>query len=160
MRAGFARAQTLLGDRPIVYLHEHMNPPGFWARAAPSALSFASGLALMVLELVAGRLVAGEVGSSQYTWISIIGVLLAGMSAGNAIGGRLADRHAPLALLPLLFFVAAAAVAATLALRAAAAPLKEALLPVVLEHPAGSPHLWGLCVLLVTALVFLAPAAA
>ena len=55
----------------------------------------------MVLELVAGRMVAAYVGVSLYTWTTIIGVILAGMSLGNYIGGRRADRRASYGLLSL-----------------------------------------------------------
>lgn len=51
----------------------------------------ASGCAL-VLELVAGRIVAPVVGVSLYTWTSVIGVVLAGISLGNYAGGVIADR--------------------------------------------------------------------
>jgi MFS family permease len=47
---------------------------------------------LLVLEIVAGRLVAPYVGVSLYTWTSIIGVILAGLSLGNWLGGVWADR--------------------------------------------------------------------
>ncbi|MEK9678569.1 MAG: fused MFS/spermidine synthase [Rhodospirillaceae bacterium] len=50
-------------------------------------LSSAGGL---VIEIVAGRLIAPYVGMSLYTWTAIIAVVLAGLSAGHWIGGRLA----------------------------------------------------------------------
>lgn len=50
-----------------------------------------SGL-LMVLEITAGRLLAPYIGVSLYTWTSIIGVVLAGLSLGNWIGGIWVDR--------------------------------------------------------------------
>ncbi|MCF7991212.1 MAG: fused MFS/spermidine synthase [Thiohalocapsa sp.] len=53
---------------------------------------FLSSALLLVLEIVAGRLVAPYVGVSLYTWTSIIGVILAGLSLGNWIGGVWADR--------------------------------------------------------------------
>lgn len=59
----------------------------------------------MILELVAGRIVAPYVGVSLYTWTSIIGIVLAGISLGNYIGGRLADRWGSLRLLGLLFLL-------------------------------------------------------
>ncbi len=46
----------------------------------------------MVLELVAGRLVARHLGASLYMWTSVIGVVLAGITAGNYLGGHIADR--------------------------------------------------------------------
>jgi predicted membrane-bound spermidine synthase len=51
----------------------------------------ASGCTL-VLELVAGRILAPFVGVSIHTWTSIIGVVLAGISLGNYLGGMVADR--------------------------------------------------------------------
>ena len=51
---------------------------------------FLSSAMLMVLEIDAGRLIAPFTGSSLYSWTSIIGVVLAGLSLGNWIGGRLA----------------------------------------------------------------------
>lgn len=55
---------------------------------------FVSSFCIMVIELVAGRLIAQYVGGSLYTWTSIIGVVLAGIALGNYVGGRLADRFA------------------------------------------------------------------
>jgi spermidine synthase len=57
----------------------------------------------MVLELVAGRIIAPNVGVSLYTWTSVIGVILAGISLGNYVGGRLADRWASPRLLGIIF---------------------------------------------------------
>jgi MFS family permease len=44
-----------------------------------------------MLEIVAGRLVAHYLGTSLYTWTAIIAVVLAGLSLGALMGGRLAD---------------------------------------------------------------------
>jgi spermidine synthase len=57
----------------------------------------------MILELVAGRIIAPYVGVSLYTWTSVIGVVLAGISLGNFLGGWLADRYASLRLLGSIF---------------------------------------------------------
>jgi spermidine synthase/MFS family permease len=57
-----------------------------------AALSFLASLGFMALEMVAGRLVTRHLGSSLYGWTSIIGVLLGGLSLGNYLGGKLADR--------------------------------------------------------------------
>jgi spermidine synthase len=65
----------------------------------PYVLVFLSNSCIMVIELVASRLIAPRVGVSLYTWTSVIGVILAGISIGNAIGGRLADRWASTSLL-------------------------------------------------------------
>ncbi|HEX2174250.1 MAG TPA: fused MFS/spermidine synthase, partial [Dehalococcoidia bacterium] len=53
--------------------------------------------------LVAGRILAPYVGVSIYTWTSVIGVVLAGISLGNYLGGKVADRWASPRLLGLLF---------------------------------------------------------
>ncbi|MDP2659831.1 MAG: fused MFS/spermidine synthase [Dehalococcoidia bacterium] len=66
---------------------------------------FMSSTCVLVIELVAGRLMAPYVGVSLYTWTSIIGVVLAGISLGNFAGGRLADRRASPGVLGLLFFL-------------------------------------------------------
>ena len=63
-----------------------------WLWILPNFTVFVSSLCIMVVELVAGRLIARYVGSSLYTWTSVIGIVLAGIAAGNYIGGRLADR--------------------------------------------------------------------
>lgn len=55
---------------------------------------FLSSALLLVLEIVAARLIAPYVGVSLYTWSAVIGVVLAGLSIGNALGGAWADRRA------------------------------------------------------------------
>jgi len=63
----------------------------------------------MVIELVAGRIIARFLGSSLYTWTSIIGVVLAGITIGNYVGGRLADSFKAVKVLTLMFSICAAA---------------------------------------------------
>ena len=75
----------------------------FLAVAAPNATVFFSSMCIMVVELVAGRLIARHVGNSLYTWTSVIGVVLAGIAAGNWTGGRLADRYKPRNALSVAF---------------------------------------------------------
>jgi len=60
--------------------------------AGYAATVFLSSALLLVLEILAGRLIAPYVGVSLYTWTSIIGVILAGLSLGNWLGGVWADR--------------------------------------------------------------------
>ncbi len=48
----------------------------------------------LVLEIVAVRLIAPYVGVSLYSWTAIIATVLAGLSAGHWLGGRLADAPA------------------------------------------------------------------
>ena len=90
---------------------------------------FISNACIMVIELVAGRLLAPNIGSSLYTWTSIVGVIFAGMSAGNLIGGRIADRRASPRLLGWMFALAALGALSTLGIAALAGGQPLALLP-------------------------------
>ncbi len=47
----------------------------------------------MTIELISSRIVAPLIGSSIFTWTSIIGIILLGLSIGNLLGGRIADRY-------------------------------------------------------------------
>lgn len=79
---------------------------GFLVRC--NLLVFVSSVCVMVLELTASRLIAKHVGSSLYTWTSVIGVVLAGITVGNFVGGWLADRFREGRILGWLFFLASA----------------------------------------------------
>ena len=71
---------------------------------------FFANAALLVLQLVAGRLLAPFIGSSLETWTSVIGVFLAGIALGNGFGGKIADRYpTPRTLAVLLALGAVAA---------------------------------------------------
>ncbi|MCB1021957.1 MAG: spermidine synthase [Bryobacterales bacterium] len=114
----------------------------------PIATVFVSSLCIMVVELVAGRLIARYVGSSLYTWTSVIGIVLAGIAGGNYVGGLLADRYKAREALSSLFLVASAA----------------CLVIPVLNDQAGVSTLlrgqdWALRIALHVFVVFFAPAA-
>ena len=51
-----------------------------------------SGAVVMALEFSASRLLIPIYGGSIYTWGSLIGVILSGLSLGYHVGGRLADK--------------------------------------------------------------------
>ena len=59
----------------------------------PYVIVFTASGCTLIIEIVAGRILAPTIGVSLYTWTSIIGIVLAGISAGNYIGGRVADRY-------------------------------------------------------------------
>jgi len=82
----------------------------------PSGTVFLSSFCIMVLELVAARLIARHLGSSLYTWTAVIGVVLAGITIGNYIGGRIADRFDARKTLAVLFLLASAACVLTVIL--------------------------------------------
>lgn len=70
------------------------NPILFAAGAiVPYVIVFTASACTLILEIVAGRILAPVIGVSLYTWTSIIGVVLAGISAGNYMGGLLADKY-------------------------------------------------------------------
>lgn len=76
---------------------------------AAYATAFLSSLCILVIELVAGRVIARYLGQSLYTWTSIIGVILAGIALGNYVGGRLVDRFSAVKTLAVLLFCGAVA---------------------------------------------------
>ncbi|MDR3220734.1 MAG: fused MFS/spermidine synthase [Candidatus Accumulibacter sp.] len=77
-------------------------------------LAFVAGLAMMMFELVAARILAPTIGSSTYVWTSVIGVIIAALSLGYWAGGRMADARNRKFDLALLNLLAAAAVLLTL----------------------------------------------
>jgi tetratricopeptide (TPR) repeat protein/MFS family permease len=82
---------------------------GFQSIMIPSATVFLSSACIMIIELVAGRLIARHLCSSLYTWTSIIGVVLAGITIGNYFGGRIADKFPARKTLAALFGLASVA---------------------------------------------------
>ena len=66
---------------------------------------FIASFCTLVIELVAGRIMAPYVGVSLYTWTSIIGVVLAGISIGAYLGGLIADRYPQPSTLGWLLFL-------------------------------------------------------
>ncbi|MEV4279370.1 fused MFS/spermidine synthase [Actinoplanes xinjiangensis] len=89
-------------------------------RALPSALAtalaFGASGAVLVLEIVALRLVGPYVGVTLQVSSSVIGVSLAAIAYGAWIGGRLADRFDPRALLAPALILGAIGTAVTLPL--------------------------------------------
>ena len=102
---------------------DHPAAAPLWLLLVLQAGISAAGL---VVEIVAGRMIAPYVGMSLYTWTSIIAVVLAGFSIGHWWGGRLAARDSRAALARTGWIMIAAAcvtAGATLVLRLAAEPV-------------------------------------
>jgi tetratricopeptide (TPR) repeat protein/predicted membrane-bound spermidine synthase len=74
----------------------------------PNATVFIASGCVMIIEIVAGRVVSQHLGQSLYTWTSIIGIILAGISIGNYLGGRLSDRFDPRRTLAVMFVIGSA----------------------------------------------------
>ena len=90
------------------------------------ATVFLSSAILLVLEITAGRLIAPYVGVTIYSWTSIIGVILAGLSLGNWLGGRWADRGADERSTGIILALAAAFSLLSLLTLTVIAPLLQA----------------------------------
>ncbi|MCA1299616.1 fused MFS/spermidine synthase [Stappia indica] len=107
----------------------HAQDPADAGRIALPLLLLAQFLiaaAGLVVEIVAGRMLAPYVGMSLYTWTAVIAVVLAGFSAGHWLGGLYADRPPRTALLALTFagaFGAITTVAALPLVRLLSAPV-------------------------------------
>ncbi|MDA0364347.1 MAG: fused MFS/spermidine synthase [Chloroflexi bacterium] len=68
------------------------------SKLVAGALVFFTSAAVLVLEIMAGRLLAPYVGVSLETFTGIIGVVLAGIALGTWLGGAAADRFDPHAM--------------------------------------------------------------
>ncbi len=53
---------------------------------------FLTGMAILIIEIVATRILAPYFGNSIFTFSSVIGIILTALSLGYYLGGRLADR--------------------------------------------------------------------
>ena len=73
-------------------------------------VAFVAGFSGMVVEIVAGRILAPHVGVSLYTWTSIIGVVLAGIAFGAYVGSLIADRYSRASALGWILVLAGLAV--------------------------------------------------
>jgi predicted membrane-bound spermidine synthase len=71
---------------------------------------FLVSFSMLVIEVVAGRILAPHVGVSLFTWTSIIGVVLAGISGGAYLGGMMADRFPRFPTLGWILFLSSLAV--------------------------------------------------
>ena len=84
----------------------------------------------MVYEIIGSRIVSPFIGTSTYVWTSLIGVILASLSLGYWLGGKLADRHPEVRILAIVVFVAGGLVSMTLL-------IKDLVLTAVAATPTG-----------------------
>jgi len=142
-RRGHNAGGESLAPGAVADLESRMAKRGLWSAYL---VVFVSSACTLVLELVAGRILAPYVGVSLYTWTSIIGVVLAGISLGNYLGGVLADRRPERTTLGALLLASGLASFAVLALVAALAPMPLGGLPLMAR------------IVLLTTLIFFLPA--
>jgi spermidine synthase len=74
--------------------------------------AFLTGFSMMVIELTASRILAPLVGSSVYTWTSVIGVMLSGLVLGNFLGGHMIDRKPKVETITTFYYASAISVLA------------------------------------------------
>jgi spermidine synthase len=64
-----------------------------------SIVSFLCGMCVMVLEMAGSRIVAPYMGTSLIVWTSLIGIIMASLTAGYWLGGKIADKRPRTSLL-------------------------------------------------------------
>ncbi len=87
------------------------------ARFALELTVFICGALVMTYEIIGSRIVSPFIGTSTYVWTSLIGVILAALSAGYWIGGRIADKRPDAKVLAATIFAAGGAVSVTILLK-------------------------------------------
>src|SRR5215203_4432640 len=102
----------------------------FLARFALEVAVFVCGALVMVYEIIGSRIVSPYIGTSTYIWTSLIGVILAALSLGYWIGGRMADKRPGVRVLAAAIFLAGGAVSLTVL-------IKDVILSAI--HAAGGP---------------------
>jgi hypothetical protein len=100
-------------------LNEHRLISGPWVVVC-YIIAFWSGFFVMGVELLGGRLLAPNFGSSIYVWGALIAVFMLALSLGYLAGGRWSQRNPSLARLGLLLGAAALTALPVLVLSGAA----------------------------------------
>lgn len=75
---------------------------------------FTCGGLVMIYEIIGSRILSPYIGTSTYTWTSLIGVILAALSVGYWLGGKYADKKPDIKILASAIFLAGGLVAVTL----------------------------------------------
>ena len=101
-----AGSQKVTGSSPVTSTITPSSRPRFLM-----PLVFLAGIGSMATEICASRLLAPYYGSSTVVWANIIGLILASLSVGYWLGGRIADRRPSPRLLGQIVLAAAVLVA-------------------------------------------------
>ncbi len=78
---------------------------------------FLCGALVMIFEINGSRMLAPFLGTSTYIWTSLIGVILAALSIGYWVGGRMADARPSVAVLASAVFTAGGLVSLTVLIK-------------------------------------------
>src|SRR5687767_4473009 len=100
------------------------------ARYILEIVVFVCGAVVMIYEIIGSRIVSPFIGTSTYVWTSLIGVILASLSLGYWIGGRVADKRPDVKVLAFVILVAGGLVSVTVL-------IKEIVLAAVASAPTG-----------------------
>lgn len=104
--------------------------PGFVQRHVLELAVFVCGAVVMIYEIIGSRVVSPFIGPSTYVWTSLIGVILASLSLGYWLGGRIADKRPDIKILALVIFLAGGLVSLTIL-------VKDVILATVASAPTG-----------------------
>jgi len=74
---------------------------------------FLCGATVMAFEIIGARILGVYVGTSIFVWTSIIGIILASLSLGYWLGGRIADRKPTYRMLTLIILLAGISIVLT-----------------------------------------------
>ncbi len=85
----------------------------FWRRYSLEIVVFVCGAVVMTFQLLGSRVLGPYVGTSTYAWTSLIGVTLAGLSAGYYVGGYWADKKSDTKSLAWIIIYASLAITLT-----------------------------------------------
>lgn len=78
---------------------------------------FACGALVMIFEIIGSRILSPFIGTSTYIWTSLIGVILASLSLGYWLGGRIADKKPDVKILASVIFAAGGLVSLTVLIK-------------------------------------------
>ncbi len=95
-----------------------------YKRWALEVTVFTCGALVMTYEIIGSRILSPFLGSSTYIWTSLIGVILASLSLGYWLGGRIADKHPDVKYLASIVLIASGLISLT-------ALIKEVLLSII-----------------------------
>jgi spermidine synthase len=75
---------------------------------------FICGALVMIYEIIGSRILSPYIGTSTYVWTSLIGTILAALSLGYWLGGKIADKRPDLKYLASVIFAAGGLVSLTI----------------------------------------------
>lgn len=78
---------------------------------------FICGGLVMIYEIIGSRILSPYIGTSTYTWTSLIGVILGALSLGYWIGGKMVDKKPDVKILASAIFLAGGLVSVTILLK-------------------------------------------